>query len=204
MKTDDQDGAAANDQPVAAPLLTFSRPIAGNEGRWERQGDYILWAGYRDAGESGYVLHEWIEKGILVIPSRREPSLLHRIPAGRPYHVSHLFGFWIVNDCDTIWLEAYREEVTYYTLMLGGMSEKPADSSCLWVCPKCATCFGAESTDARSGYEKFLEFALKRVRAFNADPALRGCPRCQALHPLSYGFHREADTAEERIAREAV
>ena len=44
---------------------------------------------------------------------------------------------------------------------------------------------------------------MKRVRAFNADAQLRICPNCGAVHPPIYGFHAEADTPEERAAREA-
>jgi hypothetical protein len=202
VKTGDPEGADASHPTAAPPPLSLHLPIAGSDGRWERKGDYVMWGGSRKLSEPGYALHEWIEKGVLLIPTRREPSLVHRIPAGRPYHVSHLFGFWILNDCDAIWLEVNREEASYYSLMAGGVSGKPAVSSCLWVCTKCAVRFGDESVDVRA-YEEFLAFGLRRVRAFNADLALRTCPRCRAIHPLTYGFHMEADTTEERAAREA-
>lgn len=203
MKIGDPRGAEASHTAAATPSLSFHLPISGNDGRWERKGDYVLWGGSRKLTEPSYALHEWVEKGVLLIPTRSEPSLVHRIPAGQPYHVSHLFGFWIINDCDAIWIEVNRQEASYYTLMVGGVSGKPADSTCLWICPKCASRFGAETIDV-GAYEGFLEFGLRRVRAFNADPALRTCPRCRAIHPLTYGFHMEADTPEERAAREAA
>jgi len=188
----------------AEPILSTGFLLGHSDGRWQQRGQYIIWSGKREASEPAYVMHEWIERGVLPIPSRRQPILLHRVPAGRPYHVARLFGFWIVNDCDTLWFETTRGDTTYYTLITGGVSDRPSTSSCLWVCPKCAARFAEQSLRAPGQYDRFLHFALERVRAFNADQALRTCPRCAAVHPPVYGFYESSDTPEERAARAAA
>ena len=72
-----------------------------------------------------------------------------------------------------------------------------------WVCPKCGDLMARSMFDtARHGFDAFLPFSLERVRAFNADPAMRTCPKCGAAHPPSYGFDAALDEPIERSARE--
>jgi hypothetical protein len=195
---------AERDRPVPAPELSFTVAMPDSDGKWRRHGDYAIWCGSRKASEPGFVLHEWSERGVIPIPHRAKRPILHRIVQGTPYHVAHLFGFWIAHDVDAVWIEADGRDATNYTLMVGGSTGKPADTTCLWVCPKCAASFGAERINtAREGYGHFLDAALKRVRAFNADPALRACPKCRNVHPPTYGFYAGEDTAAERSARDA-
>nr|ART40448.1 K791 [uncultured bacterium] len=186
----------------AAPELSFVKRMSETDSRWQRHGDYAIWTGNRRLDEPGYVLHEWSEKGVVPIPHRRPSPVLHRIAGGTPYHVSHLFGFWITHDVDAVWLETVKDGASYYALMVGGTSGKPAKTDSSFVCPKCAASFGRETFDtARQGYEQFLTHARERVRAFNGDAALRTCPKCKAVHPPTYAFYAEADTADERTAR---
>jgi predicted RNA-binding Zn-ribbon protein involved in translation (DUF1610 family) len=101
-------------------------------------------------------------------------------------------------------LSAKRDETDYYMLVVGGRTDGLREATSLFVCPKCAARFGeARFAGLQSGYERFIDSALKRVRDFNADAALRTCPKCGAVHPPIYGFHEEADTQEERAARAA-
>ena len=195
---------SAADSKTAAPELSFVVRMSDPDVRWQRHGDYAIWCGSRKADESAYVLHEWSDNGVLPIPHRTERPIVHRIVQGTPYHVSHLFGFWIEHDVDAVWLEAPGAGATSYTLMVGGTSGKAAETASLFVCPKCAAPFGRETVDtARQGYAHFIEVAAGRVRAFNADPKLRTCPKCGAVHPPIYGFYANTDTAEERAARQA-
>jgi hypothetical protein len=99
-------------------------------------------------------------------------------------------------------LSAKRDETTYYMLVVGGLTDGLREATCLFVCPKCAARFGEEEFAFRGDYEGFISFALTRVRAFNADPALRACTNCGHVHPAIYGFHVEADTPDERAARD--
>jgi hypothetical protein len=195
-------------QPAAAtgrgPELSYTRHMAEAPTGWQHRGDYAIWGGNRTPDETPYVLHEWLERGVLPIPSRTGRPIVHRIVKGTPYHVSHLFGFWIEQDVDVMWLEAPSPGGSAYTLAAGGTVGLPAKTTSLFVCPKCAAQFGRETVPTgRQGFSSFLETALKRVRAFNADEKLRTCPKCGGVHPLSYGFYADADNDAERAARTA-
>lgn len=189
---------------TAAPLLSFDVDVTAGDGQWVRKGNHAIWSGRRQATETPYVLHEWTERGVRAFPRRDDNAHMRRVPAGTPYHISHLFGFWVVNDVDLLLLSAPRDATDYYMMVVGGLTDGLREAACMFVCPKCATRFGeARFAELRLGYERFLDFALERVRAFNKDPRLRSCPNCGAIHPPIYGFYAEADTPEERAAREA-
>lgn len=193
-----------NASAIPAPELSFVRSMADTEGKWVLHGEYSIWSGAQKPGEAPYLLHEWRENGVLPILRAETHPIMHRIPAGTPFEVAHLFGFWIVIDVDTVWIDAAGEAGHNYALLVGGAQGKPGDAACLWVCPKCAAQFarGAFAVP-RQRFERFLEFAQERVRAFNADLQLRTCPRCGAVHPPSYGFDAKLDSDDERQARHA-
>ena len=188
----------------AEPELGFDFDVTGPTGPWIRRGHHALWCTTRGADKPPYVLHEWCETGVRPFPMTGSKPVFHRVPEATPYHISHLFGFWMVNDVDAMLLTVPREAMTHVMLVVGGRTGKPAEASALHVCPKCAARFGeARFAELQSGYERFLDFALTRVRAFNANSKLRTCPNCGAVHPPIYGFHEDSDTPEERAAREA-
>lgn len=188
---------------TAEPEQSFDFDITTPSGTWLRRGNHALWRTSRTADKPAYILHEWSDKGVRPFPSVGAKPVFHRVPEGTPYHISHLFGFWVVNDVDAMLLTVPHGPITHLMLVVGGRTGKPAEASCLHVCPKCAARYGeAKFSEVQSGYERFLDFALMRVRAFNADERLRTCPKCRAVHPPVYGFHEEADTPEERAARE--
>jgi hypothetical protein len=187
---------------TAEPDLSFDFDVTQGGGKWVRRGNHALWCGSRASSDPPYVLHEWTDRGVRPFPVIGPKPVFHRVPEGTPYHVSHLFGFWVANDVDAMLLTVPRGEVAHHMLTVGGRTGKPAEATCLHVCPRCASRFGEASfAEVRSGYERFLDFALKRVRAFNADATLRTCPRCSAVHPPIYGFHEDADTPDARAAR---
>ena len=188
---------------TAEPTLSFDVDVTAGDGRWVRKGHHAIWSGRREANELPYVLHEWTERGVRPFSRRDDNAHLRRVPAGTPYHIARLFGFWVVNDADALLLSAKRGETDYYMLVVGGRSDGLRQASCLFVCPKCAARFGEASFEVRGDYENFIAFASKRVRAFNADASQRTCPKCGYVHPPTHGFHAEADTAEERTARNA-
>jgi hypothetical protein len=184
------------------PELAFDFDITAPTGTWIRRGHHALWRTTRLADEPQYILHEWTDKGVRPFPRLDGKPSFQRIPEGTPYHISHLFGFWIVNDVDAMLLTVRAGTQTHHMLVVGGRTGRPAEATCLHVCPKCAARFGEERFAAvQSGYERFLDFCLTHVRAFNADESLRTCPKCRAMLPLTYGFHEEADTPEEHMAR---
>ncbi len=187
---------------TAEPELSFDIDVTASDGTWIRRGNHAIWRGSRAAGATPYLLHEWTERGVRPFPLRDDKPVLHRVPAGTPYHIARLFGFWVVNDVDAMLLTAKRDDTTYHMLVVGGLTEGLREAACLFVCPKCAARFGEEKFAFRGDYEGFIAFASKRVRAFNADAALRTCPRCGHVHPPIYGFHADADTPDERAARD--
>jgi hypothetical protein len=79
------------------------------------------------------VLHEWCDKGVIPIPHRTGRPIVHRIAKCTPYHVSHLFGFWIAHDVDATWLEAPAEDGSHYALMVGGSTGTPSNTASLFV-----------------------------------------------------------------------
>jgi hypothetical protein len=187
---------------TAEPALSFDIDVTASDGSWTRRGHHAIWRGNRRPDDAPYLLHEWTERGVRPFPRRDDNPVLHRVPAGTPYHIARLFGFWVVNDVDALLLSAKRDETTYYMLVVGGLTDGLREATCLFVCPKCAARFGKEKFAFRGDYEGFISFALTRVRAFNADPALRACTNCGHVHPAIYGFHAEADTPDERAARD--
>ena len=188
---------------TAEPVLSFDIDVTAAEGIWTRRGNHAIWCGSRESVDPPYVLHEWTERGVRPFALRDDNPVLHRVPAGTPYHISGLFGFWVVNDVDAMLLTAKRGEIRYHMLVVGGRTDGLREASCLFVCPKCATRFGEEKFPMRADYDAFIAFALKRVRNFNADAAQRVCPKCRHTHPPIYGFHAETDTPDERDARNA-
>lgn len=191
---------------IPAPFMSFVRPMAATDGRWELRGEYSIWSGARKADEPFYLLHEWRAPGVLPLRRQSARPLMHRIVAGTPFEVAHLFGFWIAVDVDTVWIDAASPGGGQIcSLIVGGTVGKPGEASCAWVCPKCATLFGRESFAVpHQRFERFLDFAQDRVRVFNGDPQRRTCPQCGVIHPVSYGFHTALDTDPERKAREVA
>jgi hypothetical protein len=192
--------------PPAIPSveLSFVRSMLDTDGKWVLHGEYSIWSGGQKPGEPAYLLLERHETGVLPIPHAETHPIMHRIAAGTPFAVMHLFGFWVAIDVDTVWLDALGEAGHHYALMVGGAQGKPGQAACLFVCPKCAASFArAEFAVPRQRFERFLDFAEARVRAFNADMTLRACPSCGTVHPPSYGFDQALDGDTERQARQA-
>jgi hypothetical protein len=197
-------GAVSGGQAVRAPELSYVRRMEQATGGLQHHGDYAIWTGSRDPSQAPYVLHEWCDKGVLPIPHRTGRAIVHRVAQGTPYHVSGLFGFWIEHDVDATWLESPGAGGSHYALMVGGTAGTPSNTTCLFVCPKCAAPFGRLAIGtSRQGFERFLDEALKHVRSFNADAKARTCPQCSAVHPQTYGFHAEKDEPVESTARAA-
>jgi len=184
--------------------LSFIRSMRDTDGKWVLHGEYSIWSGGQRPDGPPYLLHEWREDGVLPIPRAETHPVMHRIAAGTPFEVAHLFGFWIAVDVDTVWIDALSDGGHHYALIVGGTLGKPGQAACLWVCPKCAAPIArAEFAVPRQRFERFLDFAQERVRAFNADPRLRTCERCGTVHPPSYGFDPALDTDNESKARHA-
>jgi hypothetical protein len=197
---------ASEIQPaIPAPELSFFQSMSETATRWERHGDYSIWCGGSAPGSAVYVLNEWRGNRVLAVPRRDSHPVMHRIPAGTPFEVEHLFGFWMSLDVDSVWIDTSVSGGQRCALVVGGMKGKPAEVACLWICPKCGEPFAQESfAIPRQRFERFLQFAQERVGIFNADERVRTCPSCAAIHPPSYGFYREEDGEAEQAARRGL
>ena len=189
---------------VPEPELSFVRRMADTDGRFEHHGDYAIWCGHRKAGEPPLALYELHQEGVVPVRRQGNAPVLHRVATGTPFYVAHLAGFWMNADTDAIWLESAQRGAAYYALMLGGVADAFTWNELLWVCRSCRAELARHRFHThRHGFDRFLPFALEKVRAFNADAAARTCPKCAKVHPHAYGFHPDRDDALERAARAA-
>jgi hypothetical protein len=187
---------------IPAPELSFFQSMGETSRRWERHGDYSIWCGAPALGSAVYVFNEWRDHRVLTVPRRNAHSVMHRIAAGTPFEVEHLFGFWMILDVDSVWIDTSVFGGQRCALVVGGTKGKPAEAACLWICPKCGAPFARASfAIPRQRLERFLAFAQERVRIFNADERVRTCPSCAAVHPPSYGYYTEDDGEAEQAAR---
>jgi hypothetical protein len=189
------------------PLMHYVQRMGDADSRWEEIGDYAIWTGNRKPDQLPLQLLELHDRSVIPIPWEQSAPILHRIPAGTPYHVRHLFGFWITVDTDTVWLQARYGEppfgpAVYYSLMLGGARTRPLQASCSWYCPSCGTpLHGVGYAMHPHGLAGFLRAAQEVVCEFNGSRDRRTCRECGDVHPPGYGFYPQDDLAEEGAAR---
>lgn len=185
-------------------LMHYTRSMTADDSRWSHIGDYAIWTGNQQIEESPYVLMELRDGKVLTVPSAQSGPVFHRIPAGTPYHVSGLFGFWHASDADTVWVQTVHEGKRFYSMMLGGSRARPSLNRCEWYCPHCARPLDRRTFDtATDGFTAFLRTTLEWVREFNADAALRKCTDCGYSHPIGYGFNSQDDTETEALERKS-
>lgn len=183
-------------------LLSYTRSMVDGTNEWRMMGDYAIWSGHRSNQTSPHVLYELIGKKVLRVPASSSRAILHPIKAGVWFEVRHLFGFWMMSDVDTIWLDAPGADAHYYTLCVGGAESRPGQISFGWVCPDCGELFNTKSFAADGGrFESCLEASETLVTEFNASQTLRTCPACASVHPESYGFYPDRDSASARQMR---
>lgn len=187
---------------VEGVLLSYTRSMVDGTNDWRMMGDYAIWSGRRSIQETPHVLHELIGRKVLRVPASSGRAILHPIKAGVWFEIRHLFGFWMMSDVDTIWLDAPGEDNHFYTLCVGGAESRPGTISFGWVCPNCGELFNTNSLEAGGGrFVSCLETSEKLVTEFNASSANRTCPSCGNVHPESYGFYPERDLPIARQMR---
>jgi hypothetical protein len=108
----------------------------------------------------------------------------------------------VVADADAIWIEGQSQDKRFYGLALGGVAEAFTSNEVLWVCHSCRHELVRFSYDTRHlGFNGFSDFALSKVRQFNADIRLRTCIKCGGIHPIAYGYLASEDKDQEILAR---
>jgi hypothetical protein len=189
-------------QPFPAPELSFVRRMSEENARWVRRGDYALWCGSRTLGQPAHTLYRLHDNGVVPVLRPSVGPLMHRIPAGTPFYVAHLAGLWHVADADAIWVEGEAQDKRFYGLVLGGVAEAFTVNEVLWVCRHCRHELVRFAYDTRRlGFNGFSDFALAKVRQFNADDSLRTCAKCGKVHPMAYGYLASDDNDQESLAR---
>jgi predicted RNA-binding Zn-ribbon protein involved in translation (DUF1610 family) len=188
----------------AEPVLNYDFAVAeaAESGGWRQANRYALWVGRQAQDEPlPYELLERRGETLLRCPPR--PRLMHRVPAGTPHRVAHLFAPWRVSDADTIYLRYVEPEGVYHTLITAtGRAVK--EDRVLFVCPQCGHEMASAAFDTRPhGMASFWPFLLAQARAFNSDPSRWSCASCGTLHPACYGFEPKSDEGDEAAARRA-
>ena len=196
-------GASTNTEyRVEGLLLSYTRSMVDGTDEWRMMGDYAIWSGSRSNLSTPYVLHELVGNRVLRVPASSGRAILHPIKGGVWFEVRHLFGFWMMSDVDTIWLDAPGTDAHYYTLCVGGADSRPGSISFGWVCPDCGELFNTSTHAAAGGrFESCLQTSQSLVESFNQTESTRTCPACRAVHPLTYGFYPAKDTDASRQMR---
>ena len=186
-------------------LLSYTRSMPDGTSGWRMMGDYAIWSGNRANGQSPHLLHELIGKRVLPVPIASARAILHPVKGGTWFEMRHLFGYWMMCDVDTVWLDAPGASAHYYTLCVGGADARPGKIAFGWVCPQCGALYNTHEFDAKqTRFEACIEAAEKEAERFNASEAARACPECKHVHPLTYGLFADRDSAGAKLAREAV
>jgi hypothetical protein len=180
--------------PIPEPVMQYHVPFADVLGHaaagcepWRAYGQHQLWIGRYPPGAPPLYVQELRPQGLLEYDTA--DFLLHRVAAGTPYRVTHLFGFWHVSDEDLLWFQIPRTDLTFYLALAGGSTGLPGNHSILWICGECAReIYRRDLTGVGDTGLLLTRVAAPVVQAFNADAALRRCPGCGWEHPSAYPF----------------
>jgi len=174
--------------------------LGEGDGSWQEASRYQIWTNRYPLTEPKLSVVERRDGSVLRVPDR--VRVMHRIPAGTPYHIEHLFGFWRTTGSDTLFVRAEVEDHAYYTLVVGTHSAGFGAETIAWCCPRCAAELRAATFDLkRYGLPAFWEFALAQAREFNASTEARTCAACGNVHPYAYGWDPQADAPVESEGR---
>jgi len=186
-----------NDDAVISHRLAM-----GQGDGWHDASRYQIWTKSFDAALPDPAFFERRPEGLIAIPSR--PRLFHVAPAEIPYRIKHLFGFYRISGSDTIFIRVQNESSISLTLIVGTHAQTFGTDFYAWFCPQCGRELARVPFQTkRFGMAAYWSEAAARVREFNSSDARRIWPSCTAEHPIAYGFEPDADTPEERAAREA-
>lgn len=186
---------------VKTPYVpAYDIQLQDSDGRWREASRYQIWTKRVPLDEPALSLLERRDGGVLRVPDQER--VMHRIPAGTPYHVEHSFGFWRTTGSDTLFLRAEVEGDAYYTMIVGTHSPQFGTEMLSWFCPRCGQPLQTATFELRRfGLEAFWAFALECARAFNAAPATRACRGCGHVHPGAYGLDPQLDATDEAAGR---
>jgi hypothetical protein len=185
----------------ALPVLDDEVPLAEADprGQWTRAGQNYVWSRFVPAGGVAIELFERVGATTMRVPVVERA--VHVIPAGRPYRLAHVYGFWRATQADTVYLRTPAPGGDAYMLITGTSYVTYREDRIFWTCGKCERELRSVTIPKSSGLGGLLDKSLAAVRAFNGEPAARACPACNTAHPDAYGMDVPADDASEAAAR---
>ncbi len=191
-------------QGIPEPILSWTVQLADETGRAEPGAEP-----WRAVGQ-----HEvWVGRYPVALPTLRVQEMhsnrcaefgkpgyyMHRVPAGTPYRISHLFGFWHIADADLTWLQFERSGLTLYVALAGGSTGLAGDHAVAWYCAQCGAEISRQAFPRAGRSGRFLTHGSQpALDAFNASADQRRCPACGWEHPPAYPFS-PLETAEAAI-----
>lgn len=171
--------------------------IGEGDGEWQGASRYHVWTKKYALAAPPLSLLERHTEGVARVPE--QSRVMHRVPAGTPYHIEHLFGFWHKTANDTVFLRTEIDGSVSYTLIVA--TTKIGIEVMEWYPPRCDNASHAdEFAGRRYGLGAFWKHTTDEARTFNASSA-RTCVNCGHVHPTAYGFDERVDSNEEREGR---
>ena len=189
---------------VPDPILHYRFALDNPDtpiGTWAACGDHHIWHARFAPDHPPLETWEMHKAGIVRLPLK--DHTLNMIPAGTPYHIEHLFGFWRVSAADTIWLRSMQTDAAYHVMLIGGVNGPNVAEETVWYCPGCGRDMVRHKHDRGGAPEAYWKTQLGHVRTFNGDVLARTCMSCGAVHPVVYGFFPDDDRPDEASARRA-
>ncbi|HSV83088.1 MAG TPA: hypothetical protein VLK85_28145 [Ramlibacter sp.] len=151
---------------------------------WQHRGQYAIWTGASAEG-THHCLLERIGNKVARIAHDDGRPVLHRIAAGVAFTIENFMGYWLTLDSDAMWLDTPGRSGRYALLAVGGAAGKPGGGVVDWTCPRCGSAIRPRALDiAPMGFKSFLSRAETLAAEFDAEPQLRTCGSCGALHPV--------------------
>lgn len=177
-------GFIAQQEPIPAPDMSFMRLFSDASIGWQHRGQFAIWTGISAAEGPRYRLLERIGNRVAAIERGDGNPLFHKLANGTPFTIENLTGFWLTVDSDAMWVDTPSPAGRYAVIAIGGRTGKPSRAVLDWTCPSCGTPIHAQTFEIpTNGFPSFLRKAHAAAVEFNANPQLRICPSCNAVHP---------------------
>jgi hypothetical protein len=179
---------------VGDPILNWNVQLADPTGRaepgsepWRSVGQHEVWVGRYPAAHPPLHVQEMHQRRC--VEFAKPGYCMHRVAAGTPYRVSHLFGFWHVSDADLNWLQFERSGLTFYVALAGGSTGLPGDQAIAWYCARCGEQINRQEFGRAGRAGRFLARGCQpAIEVFNATTDKRRCRACHWEHPPAYPF----------------
>jgi hypothetical protein len=186
-----------------SPILDDEVPLADApaSGQWKEAGRNYVWSICVPRDGAQIELLERLETAIVRVPVAER--VMHVIPAGRPYRLTHVYSFWRTTGADTVYIRTPAPGGSAYMLLTGTSYSTYTEDRFFWMCSGCSSELSAFTIPKSAGLRGLLAQSLKAVRAFNADPAAQTCLKCGTVHAPAYGMDASVDDDADAAARRA-